>query len=448
MNPPAARLETPVLIGRKRDGEELAPADLHALVEGYMAGEVAEEQMSAFLMAGVIRGFTDAEAVALTEALHASGDTVDLSSLRGPTVDKHSTGGVGDTTTLVVAPVLAAAGLQLAKLSGRGLGHTGGTLDKLEAIPGFRVALEPDEMREQVERIGLAVAAATAELVPADKRLYALRDVTGTVPSRALIAASVMSKKLAGGAEHVLLDVKTGDGAFMATREDAVGLAELCVRIGEAKDRRTAALVTDMSQPLSDGIGNAVEVAVAIEVLRGERPGRLETLCRELAAAALVLTGRAAPADAPAMVDELLDSGRALERFRDLVVAQGGDPGVVDAPREVLPAAPEIIDWRPGSGTVTAVRCRELGELAATLGAGRRRKEDDIDPAVGLELLVRIGDEVADGQPVARVHARTRADGERAVERLAALVTLGEGDVAGAPLVLERVGLPATGEVR
>ncbi|MBW3620463.1 MAG: thymidine phosphorylase [Actinobacteria bacterium] len=438
---PDLPLETPVLIGRKRDGEELSGDDLRRLVEGYMSGAVAEEQMSALLMAGVIRGFSDAEAVALTDALVASGDTVDLSRLRGPTVDKHSTGGVGDTTTLVVAPILAAAGLQLAKLSGRGLGHTGGTLDKLESIPGFRVALTPDEMRAQVERIGLAVAAATAELVPADKRLYALRDVTGTVPSRALIAASVMSKKIAGGASHVLLDVKTGDGAFMARREDASALAELCVRIGTARGRRTAALVTDMSQPLGDGIGNAIEVAVAVEVLRGERPGRLDELCRELAAAALVLTGTAAAVDAPAFVDELLGSGRALERFRRFVVAQGGDPAVADRPWEVLPRAPEIVEWRPGPGTVTAVRCRELGELAASLGAGRRRKEDDVDPAVGLEVLARVGDHVSPDVPVARVHARTRADAERALARLPTLVDIGEGQVAPVPLVLERVGL-------
>jgi pyrimidine-nucleoside phosphorylase len=431
---------TPVLIARKRDGEELASDELRALIDAYLAGDVGEEQMAAFLMAGVIRGFTDAEAVALTEALVASGDTVDLSALRGPTVDKHSTGGVGDTTTLVVAPILAAAGLQLAKLSGRGLGHTGGTLDKLESIPGFRVSLSPEEMRDQVERIGLAVAAATADLVPADKRLYALRDVTGTVPSRALIASSVMSKKLAGGAEHVLLDVKTGDGAFMASADDARSLAELCVRIGVAKGRRTAALVTDMSQPLGDGVGNAIEVAVAVQVLRGERPGRLDQLSRQLAAATLELTGVPA-VEARGRVDELVDSGAALERFRDFVAAQGGDVRVADDPWDVLPAAPEIAEWRPGPGTVRSIRCRQLGELAASLGAGRRRKEDDIDPGVGLELLVRVGDEVGSDEPVARVHARTRADAERALDALGTLVELEEGPVDPVPLVLGRVGL-------
>ena len=433
-------LDIPVLIARKRDGEELAPDVLRSLIEAYMAGGVAEEQMSAFLMAGVIRGFSDAEAVALTEALVSSGDTVDLSDLRGPTVDKHSTGGVGDTTTLVVAPLLAAAGLQVAKLSGRGLGHTGGTLDKLEAIPGFRVDLTPSEMHEQVEDIGIAVAAATKELVPADKRLYALRDVTGTVPSRALIASSVMSKKLAGGAEHVLLDVKTGDGAFMERVEDAVGLAELCVRIGSAKGRRTAALVTDMSQPLGDGIGNALEVAVAIEVLRGERPGRLEQLCRELGAAALELTGMAAD-EARMRIDALLDSGEALERFREFVTAQGGDASVADDPWAVLPSAPVVQEWQPGAGVVQDIRCRELGELASSLGAGRHRKEDVIDPAVGLVLDVRVGDVVSAGQTAGTVHAASSEDAERALERLSELVVLGEEPVAAPPLVYARVGL-------
>lgn len=262
----------PLLIARKRDGGELTPAELGGLVERFLAGAVEDAQMSAFLMAGVLRGFTEAEAVALTDALLASGDSVDLSDLTGPTVDKHSTGGVGDTTTLVVAPILAAAGCRVAKLSGRGLGHTGGTLDKLEAIPGFRTGLSVAELHAQVERVGLAVAAATADLVPADKRLYALRDVTGTVPSPALIASSVMSKKLAGGASTIVLDVKVGDGAFLATETEARALAELCVRIGTAHGRRTGALVTDMSQPLGDAIGNALDVAEAVEVLRGRPP--------------------------------------------------------------------------------------------------------------------------------------------------------------------------------
>ncbi|MFW5933566.1 MAG: thymidine phosphorylase, partial [Actinomycetota bacterium] len=356
-------LEVTHLIGLKRDGHELDADQLHALVDAYLAGEVDDAQMAALLMAGVIRGFTHREAVALTDVLVASGETVDLSALSGPTIDKHSTGGVGDTTTLVVGPLLAAAGLQVAKLSGRGLGHTGGTLDKLESIPGLRVDLSAEQVRKQVERVGLAVSAATHDLVPADKRLYALRDVTATVADPALIASSVMSKKLAGGAQHVLLDVKTGDGAFMEQVDEAVELAELCVSIGETRHRRTGALVTDMSQPLGDGIGNAIEVAVAVETLRGERHGRLRELCLALTAACLELTGVASDA-AQAQAHELLDSGAGLESFREFVEAQGGDGRVADRPWEVLPTAPVVRDWKPGPGTVTSFGCRRIGELA------------------------------------------------------------------------------------
>ncbi len=430
----------PLLIARKRDGGELTAAELEGLVGRFLAGEVDDAQISAFLMAGVIRGFTEAEAVALTDVLVASGDTVDLSDLTGPTVDKHSTGGVGDTTTLVVAPVLAAVGCQVAKLSGRGLGHTGGTLDKLEAIPGFRTGLGVDELHAQVERVGLAVAAATADLVPADKRLYALRDVTGTVPSPALIASSVMSKKLAGGASTIVLDVKCGDGAFMATAAEATALADLCVRIGAAHGRRTGALVTDMSQPLGDAIGNALDVAEAVEVLRGEARGRLRTVALALAAAALELLGRS-PEEAADEVARALDDGRALERFRALVVAQGGDPAVADRPREVLPRAPHVATWSPTEGVVTGVACRRLGELAGSLGAGRARQGEDVDPAVGIELLVRVGDSVGPDRAAARVHARTADDAARALAALPGLVAVGDEARTAPDLVLARIGL-------
>ena len=428
------------LIVRKRDGGELRREEILDLIAAYLADEVDDAQMAALLMAGVIRGFTTDEAVALTEALVASGDTIDLSALAGPTVDKHSTGGVGDGTSLVVGPLLAAAGCQLAKLSGRGLGHTGGTLDKLESIPGFRVDLTPEQLEAQVQTVGLAIAAATAELVPADKRLYALRDVTGTVASPALIASSVMSKKLAGGAAHVLLDVKVGDGAFLPDPASAVDLAQLCVSIGESHGRRTAALVTDMSQPLADGIGNALEVAVAVDTLQGRRGGRFRELCLELSAGALQLTGVQAAA-ARTQVEELLDAGAALDRFRAFVAAQGGDPTVADDPWQVLPAAPVIGDWTPGDGVVSAIACRRIGELAGRLGAGRRRQGDRIDPAVGLELLVRVGDRVDDGQPAARVHARTEDDLAMARAALAELVELGDAPVDPPPLVHDRVGL-------
>jgi pyrimidine-nucleoside phosphorylase len=434
-------LEVPVLIARKRDGGELTADELDAFFGAYLRGEVEEAQVAAFLMAGVIQGFSDAEAVALTEVLVRSGETVDLSALRGPTVDKHSTGGVGDTTTLIVAPLLAAAGAQLAKLSGRGLGHTGGTLDKLEAIPGFRVDLTADEVAAQVADIGLAVAAATADLVPLDKKLYALRDVTATVASQALIASSVMSKKLAGGAAHVLLDVKVGDGAFLADPVEARSLAELCVRIGEAHGRRTGALVTDMSQPLGDGVGNAIEIAVAIEVLRGERQDdRLTEVSLELAAAALELTG-VPTADARDQVRQLLEDGSALERFRAFVGAQGGDQAVVDDPRSVLPEAPVTATWVPDAGAVQGFACRRLGELAGRLGAGRQRQGDTLDLAVGLEVHVRTGDEVDGSSPAVTVHARTDADAEAVLAELPEAVHIGPGPVDAVELVQARVGL-------
>jgi pyrimidine-nucleoside phosphorylase len=436
----SGRLAVPPLIARKRDGGELTADEVTSLIAAYVADEVDDAQMAALLMAGVIRGFSTDEAVALTEALVASGDTIDLSALRGPTVDKHSTGGVGDGTSLVVGPLLAEAGCQLAKLSGRGLGHTGGTLDKLESIPGFRVDLAPEELRKQVDEVGLAIAAATAELVPADKRLYALRDVTGTVASPALIASSVMSKKLAGGASHVLLDVKVGDGAFLPSPEAASSLAELCVSIGNRAGRRTGALVSDMSQPLGDGIGNALEIAVAVETLRGERGGRFRELCIELAAAALQLTG-VAPDDARARTTELLDSGAALERFRRFVTAQGGDPAVADNPWEILPSAPIVHDWTPPTGVVERVACRRFGELAGLIGAGRQRQGDQIDPAVGLELLVRVGDRIEDGTVAVRVHARSDDDLQRVLSELPELVNVTDDGGLPPPLVHDRIGV-------
>ncbi|MDQ3932864.1 MAG: thymidine phosphorylase, partial [Actinomycetota bacterium] len=323
------------LITRKRHGGYLERREIAELVAAFLAEEVRAEQMAALLMAGVIQGFGDEEAIAFTEALVASGATVDLSRLPGPTVDKHSTGGVGDTTSLVVGPLVAACGAQMAKLSGRALGHTGGTLDKLEAIPGLRVELDEREFRAQVERMGLAIAAATDELVPADKILYDLRDRTATVESPALIAASVMSKKIAGGARHIVLDIKTGPGALVTDPSHSLELAKLCVQVGQAPigqgQRRVTALVTDMSQPLGTAVGNALEVAAAVGVLKGDERGRLGRLSVELATTLLTSTGRS-EGSAGAAVEEALSSGRALEKFKLMVEAQGGDGGLVDDP--------------------------------------------------------------------------------------------------------------------
>ncbi|HEY8340628.1 MAG TPA: thymidine phosphorylase, partial [Egibacteraceae bacterium] len=424
------------IIARKRDGGEVDAESLAWLVDGYLDGTVSEGQMAAFLMAGVLRGFSDAEARWLTEILVASGDVLDLSSLRGPTVDKHSTGGVGDGTTLLVAPLLASAGAQVVKLSGRGLGHTGGTLDKLEAIPGMRVELSSEEVLAIADSVGCVVAAQTGELVPADRELYALRDVTATVASRALIASSVMSKKIAAGADTIVLDVKTGDGAFMATREEAVALARLCVSIGDAAGRRCVALVTAMDQPLGRGIGNALEVAEAVELLSGPPPGdgagsRLAEVALELATLGLA-EGRAAagadhdPEQARADLRERWASGVALETLGRMIGAQGGDVAVIEQPRRVLPQAPvqRSVTALEG-GVVTAVPARAVGEIAAALGAGRARKGDTVDPAVGVELRVEVGDELEPGAELAVVHARDDAAADEAAARLRDLVALG-----------------------
>ena len=431
-------LHAPSVIATKRDGGTVDDTTLRAFLDAYLRDEVAEEQMAAFLMAGVLRGFSDDETVTLTRAMVDSGDVVDLSGLAGPTVDKHSTGGVGDCATLVVAPVLAACGIQVAKLSGRGLGHTGGTLDKLESIPGLRVDLSRDELTRQVAAHGLAVAAATTALVPLDKRLYALRDVTATVPDPSLIAASVMSKKIASGAAHVVLDVKVGDGAFMADVDAAVDLAHRCVRLGEASGRRVVALVTDMSQPLAGAVGNALEVAAAVRALVDDTPSRLRTLSEELAVAALELVGRSEAA-ARDEVAEALRSGAAAEAFRRMVEAQDGDPAVVDDPGAVLPSAPEVRDVvATQDGIVTALACRDLGLLAGRLGAGRQRREDPIDPAVGLELAVVVGDTVRAGDLLGRVHAADAEAAAAAAQEFPRHVSLGD-PVTPEPLVHTRV---------
>lgn len=417
------------------------PDAIADLVTGLLEGTVDDAQVAAYLMAGILRGFTEDEAVAMTEALLRSGEVVDL-GLAGPTVDKHSTGGVGDTTTLVVAPLAAACGLRVAKLSGRGLGHTGGTIDKLESIPGMRVDLTTRELRDQLDRVGLAVAAATSALVPADRVLYALRDRTATVDAPALIAASVMSKKLAGGADTIILDVKTGDGAFLSDIDDAVALAELCVAIGTAHGRRTAALVTDMSQPLGRGVGNALEVAEAITTLaQAPADDRLATVSRALATALVQLARGAEEHEARAEVDDAWTSGAALDRLAAFIDAQGGDPRVIEDPWSVLERAPVVEEWRPGAGTVASVACRALGELAHRLGAGRLRADDPIDHAVGLEVLVGTGDRLGARDVAVRVHARTEEDAAAVLDRLPALIELADVPVTAPELIHARVGL-------
>jgi pyrimidine-nucleoside phosphorylase len=429
------------VIARKRDGGAVPAADLRAFVLSYARGELPDYQMSAFLMAGYLQGFTREEAAALTQAMVASGRQLDLSRIEGPTVDKHSTGGVADGTTLVVGPLAAALGMKMLKLSGRGLGHTGGTLDKLESIPGFRVERSAEELLDQVERVGLAVAAQSADLVPADKSMYALRDVTGTVANKALIASSVMSKKLAGGASNILLDVKTGSGAFMKDATAAIDLARLCVELGTVAGRRTAAVVSDMGQPLGDLIGNAVEVREAVETLRGERSGRLLDLSLTLTGQLAALAGTAATAElGRERARQALERGDALERFRDFVSAQGGDPTVVDD-LSLLPVAPVSADvTAPVDGWLAAVDAEAVGQVAATLGAGRQRIHDQIDPAVAVELPVKIGDRVRADEVIGRVAARDEAAAKAAAARLVEALRWSDRSVPAPPLVYRVVG--------
>jgi pyrimidine-nucleoside phosphorylase len=433
------------LIARKREGGELTEEQLEAMVTGMLAGRVSEAQMAALLMAGVINGFTTREATALTRILWRSGESLDLSSLSGPTLDKHSTGGVGDGATLIVAPLVAAAGGQMVKLSGRGLGHTGGTLDKLESIPGFTVELSPARMLEIAEEVGCVVAAQTDRLVPADRELYALRDLTATVDSPALIASSVMSKKLASGASTIVLDVKTGDGAFMRDASDAEALARLCVELGQDAGRRCAALVTDMDQPLGRGIGNALEVAEAVELLGRPPEGRLATVALELAALAMSEASARdsrSSGDVAAVRDDLRrrwEAGEALERLERMIAAQGGDPRVCSDPAGVLPHAPVTRDvLATVGGRVRAVPARQIGEIVARLGAGRARKGDAVDPAVGVRLEVEVGNDLSADQRIAVVSARTADDAETAAHAVAAAVELG-GDVPERDVIVSRV---------
>ena len=400
------------LIAKKRDGGELTTEEIRFIIEGYTKGEIPDYQVSALAMAIYFRDMTERERADLTMAMVHSGETVDLSAIEGIKVDKHSTGGVGDTTTLVLAPLVAALGIPVAKMSGRGLGHTGGTIDKLESIKGFTVEYSKKEFIDKVNRHKIAVIGQTADLAPADKKLYALRDVTATVESIPLIASSVMSKKIAGGADAIVLDVKTGSGAFMKTLEEARALAEAMVSIGNRLGRRTTAVISDMSQPLGYAVGNALEVREAIETLRGRGPKDLEELCLALGGQMVMLAGKAGSAEeAEEKLREVLRSGKALEKFREWIESQGGDPFVADDPDRLPRAAFQIgVPARKG-GVVAEIVADQIGLAAMMLGAGRSTKESEIDLSVGLVLHKKIGDPVEEGETLATIHAnRQRID--------------------------------------
>jgi len=429
------------LIEKKRDGGELAESEIRFLVDGFTKGTVADYQMAAWCMAVYFQGMTDAETTALTMAMVESGDRVDLSAIAGVKVDKHSTGGVGDTTTLALLPLVAACGAPVAKLSGRALGHTGGTLDKLESIPGFRVEMDTQTFVESVNRVGAAIMGATADLAPADKKLYALRDVTGTVESLPLIAASIMSKKLAAGADALVLDVKTGRGALMKTLDQSKQLAEKMVNIGRMAGRKTVALVTDMDQPLGWAIGNALEVKEAIAVLKDEGPPDLRELVIALGTEMLVLAGVAqTPADARQRLVTALGDGSALEKLKEIVANQGGDPACIDDPSRLPQAPVRAAVTAPRAGWVDAIDCKELGLITMELGAGRRRKEDKIDLSVGLVLKVKVGSRVEEGEPLCEVHAATPQSLAAVADRVQAAFSIGPRPPRLRPLIFARYG--------
>ncbi len=398
------------VIRKKRDGVELSAGEIESLVNAYTRDEIPDYQVSAWLMAVVLRGMTRAETAALTDAMLRSGEVLDLSSLPAKKVDKHSTGGVGDKTSLVLAPVVAAAGVAVPMISGRGLGHTGGTLDKLEAIPGFNVNLSVAQFRRVLETCGCAMIGQTAEIAPADRKLYALRDVTGTVESPYLICASIMSKKLAEGVDALVLDVKTGSGAFMKSEKDATFLAELMVETGERMGKRMVALITDMDQPLGTMIGNALEVVEVVEVLRGGGPEDLRVLCHELAGWMLQLGGVSKTVeDGRRLSEKLIASGKALETFRRMVELQGGDARVIDDVKKLPQAQHQTDVVSPRNGYLAGMQCEQIGTACVILGGGRERKEDAVDPAVGIVLHKKVGDQVGTGEPLATIYYNAEA---------------------------------------
>ncbi|MRG27914.1 pyrimidine-nucleoside phosphorylase [Laceyella tengchongensis] len=412
------------LIEKKRDGGELTTEEINFFVQGYTRGEIPDYQVSALAMAIYFRDMTDRERADLTMAMVQSGETIDLSAIEGVKVDKHSTGGVGDTTTLVLAPLVAALDIPVAKMSGRGLGHTGGTIDKLEAVEGFHVEISKEQFVELVNKHKIAVIGQTGDLTPADKKLYALRDVTGTVSSIPLIASSIMSKKIAAGADAIVLDVKTGAGAFMKTVEDAKKLAQAMVRIGNNVGRKTMAVISDMSQPLGRAIGNALEVKEAIDTLRGNGPKDLEELCLALGRQMVFLAGKAESLEeAEELIRGVIKNGKALEKFKEFLANQGGDPSVVDHPEKLPQAAYQIEVPAKTDGVVAEMIADEIGTAAMWLGAGRATKESEIDLAVGLVMNKKIGDPVKAGESLVTIHAN-RENVDDVIEKLYASIRI------------------------
>ncbi|MBT9165555.1 MAG: Pyrimidine-nucleoside phosphorylase [Chloroflexi bacterium] len=434
------------LIRKKRLGRELSPEEIRFLIRGFVAGDVADYQMSAWAMAVCIQGMTGQELAVLTDAMARSGEMVDLSHLPGIPVDKHSTGGVGDKASLVVVPLVAACGIPVAKMSGRGLGHTGGTLDKLESIPGLRVEMSREEIVRQVGEIGLVIASQTNDLVPADRKLYALRDVTATVDSVPLIAASIMSKKIAGGAKALVLDVKVGGGAFMADVSEGRELARAMVEIGLRAGLKTRAVLSSMEQPLGKAVGNALEVREAIETLQGEGPDDLRELCLNLGGTMCYLGEVVGTIEEGiALCHHNLEQGSALANFANLIQAQGGDATICEDPSALPQAGIRLEARAPSAGWVKSIDGRLVGDVSVGLGAGRAKKGDVINPAAGIMLQVKMGDRLEKGKPWAIIHTDSLERAQEAVVRLEDALVVSSDKVTKPTLILGTVG---PGEVK
>lgn len=428
------------VILKKRNGGKLSKEEIEFIVNGYVKGDIPDYQMAAFLMAVYFKHMDAEERAILTETMANSGDKVDLSSIPGVKIDKHSTGGVGDKTTLVVGPIVASLGVPVAKMSGRALGHTGGTIDKLESIPGFRTTLTEEEFFKNVREIGIAVVGQTANLVPADKKIYALRDATATVDEVSLIAASIMSKKLAGGADGYVLDVKVGSGAFMKTVEDATELAEAMVGIARSHGKKAVAVLTNMDVPLGKMVGNSLEVLEAIETLKGKGPEDFTELCLNLSAWMCHLAGKGTFEECLKLVKDSLYSGAALNKFKQFVEYQGGNPEVVERPCDILPMTSNVIEFKTEmEGYITSIDTEKIGIASNHLGAGRKNKEDTIDYSVGIEIVSKVGDYVKHGDTVAKMYVSQKSEIEEAKELLKESYTISQEKPEEKPIILKVV---------
>ena len=426
------------LIMKKRDGKSLKADEIKHLIEGYSRGDIPDYQMSAWAMAVYFQGMGKRETAELTKSMAESGEQVDLSAIPGIKVDKHSTGGVGDTTTLILGPLVASTGVPVAKMSGRGLGHTGGTIDKLESIPGFNTELRMDDFISAVKQRDIAVVGQTGNLTPADKKLYALRDVTATVDSIPLIASSIMSKKIAGGADGIVLDVKTGSGAFMSEYDSSRELAETMVNIGKEVGRETIAVITDMDQPLGYAVGNALEVKEAISTLKGEGPEDLTELCLVLGANMLIIAGKVNEFEKGYnLLKEKIESGQALEKFRDLIAGQQGNVEVIDDPK-ILPEAEQTISVKSSvNGFIKEIRTQEIGLISTSIGAGRKEKGEIIDHSAGIVFNIKSGDEVAKGEELAKLHFNDINNKDEVIERFKDAIIISSEEVEDAQLIKE-----------